>query len=90
MDRDGWHHTAEPHERKWSTEDARQLGPFTVGTRSHSSTRDTFVSFLEDLTGIPGLVPDPHFRGGGLHEIRQGGRWRACDSDVDPAELTGD
>lgn len=28
-----------------------------------------FVSFLETLTGIPGLIGDPHFRGGGLHSI---------------------
>lgn len=32
------------------------------------------VKFLEDLTGISGLIPDPHFRGGGLHQITQGGR----------------
>jgi Rps23 Pro-64 3,4-dihydroxylase Tpa1-like proline 4-hydroxylase len=31
------------------------------------------MAFLEKLTGIAGLIPDPHLRGGGLHEIRQGG-----------------
>ena len=29
--------------------------------------------FLEKLTGIDGLVPDPHFVGGGLHQIQPGG-----------------
>jgi len=29
--------------------------------------------FLEDLTGIPGLIPDPYFGGGGLHQIEPGG-----------------
>lgn len=33
----------------------------------------TFVNFLERLTGIEGLIPDPHFTGGGLHQIEPGG-----------------
>lgn len=32
-----------------------------------------FVRLLENITGIPGLIPDPYFFGAGLHEIRQGG-----------------
>ena len=32
-----------------------------------------FVSFLETLTGIDGLIPDPHLWGGGLHQIVPGG-----------------
>lgn len=32
-----------------------------------------FIRFLENLTGIQKLVPDPFFLGGGFHEIRQGG-----------------
>jgi len=32
-----------------------------------------FLDFLERLTGIPGLVPDPHQLGGGLHETARGG-----------------
>jgi hypothetical protein len=32
-----------------------------------------FVEFLQNLTGIKGLVPDPYFLGGGFHETRQGG-----------------
>lgn len=32
-----------------------------------------FVDFLEDLTGIEGLVPDPHYFGAGLHQILPGG-----------------
>jgi Rps23 Pro-64 3,4-dihydroxylase Tpa1-like proline 4-hydroxylase len=31
------------------------------------------LQFLETLTGIEGLVPDPAFVGGGLHQIRPGG-----------------
>lgn len=29
--------------------------------------------FLESLTGIEGLIPDPYFGGGGLHQIEPGG-----------------
>lgn len=32
-----------------------------------------FCTFLEKLTGIEGLIPDPHFAGGGLHQIEPGG-----------------
>lgn len=33
----------------------------------------TFIDFLEKLTGIDGIIPDPHFVGGGLHQIVPGG-----------------
>lgn len=32
-----------------------------------------FLGFLEELTGIKGLISDPHFEGGGLHETKRGG-----------------
>jgi len=31
------------------------------------------LQFLEHLTGIDGLIPDPYFTGGGLHETKSGG-----------------
>ena len=34
----------------------------------------TFLGFLETLTGIDGLIPDPHLEGGGYHLIQPGGR----------------
>lgn len=33
-----------------------------------------FLDFLERLTGIEGLIPDPHFRGGAFHQILAGGK----------------
>jgi hypothetical protein len=33
----------------------------------------TFVNFLEELTGIRGLIPDPHFEGAGSHCTVKGG-----------------
>src|SRR5437763_2595844 len=32
-----------------------------------------FLGFLEELTGIHGLISDPYFEGGGLHETKRGG-----------------
>jgi hypothetical protein len=32
------------------------------------------VQFLESLTTIPALIPDPHFVGGGFHETSAGGK----------------
>ncbi|QKR99449.1 2OG-Fe(II) oxygenase [Sphingomonas sp. CL5.1] len=34
---------------------------------------EAFISFLEKMTGIEGLIPDPYFVGGGLHLTRKGG-----------------
>ena len=31
------------------------------------------LAFLEEMTGIAGLIPDPHFLGGGLHLTKRGG-----------------
>jgi hypothetical protein len=36
--------------------------------------RGWFLEFLEQLTGIDGLIPDPHLTGGGLHMTPRGGR----------------
>lgn len=33
-----------------------------------------FLTFLETLTGIEGLIPDPHYAGGGIHVIKPGGK----------------
>lgn len=33
-----------------------------------------FLNFLQTLTGIDKLLPDPYFHGGGLHQILGGGR----------------
>lgn len=32
------------------------------------------LAFLEKLTGIDGLLPDPYYEGGGFHEISSGGK----------------
>jgi hypothetical protein len=72
-DRRRWHHTEAQYERKSSTENEEPLGPF-ARTLIHVLNAGPFVSFLEKLTGIEGLIADPHLRGGGFHEIRRGGK----------------
>jgi Rps23 Pro-64 3,4-dihydroxylase Tpa1-like proline 4-hydroxylase len=33
-----------------------------------------FLQFLEKLTGIEGLIPDPYYRGGGAHQTKRDGK----------------
>src|SRR6476659_8385974 len=41
--------------------------------------------FLEQLNGISGLIPDPYFGGGGLHQIEPGGFLKVhADFNVHP------
>jgi hypothetical protein len=58
--------------RKLATRDEAQLGPATRAFL-HDLNSSRFLRFLEELTGIDGLLPDPHFEGGGLHQIERGG-----------------
>jgi Rps23 Pro-64 3,4-dihydroxylase Tpa1-like proline 4-hydroxylase len=39
----------------------------------YSRNSHKIVLFLEKLTGIEGMIPDPHYGGGGCHELRPGG-----------------
>lgn len=32
-----------------------------------------FIRFLEEMTGISGLIPDPYFKGAGIHRTNNGG-----------------
>ncbi len=61
-----------PAEKKLMAQSENALGLTTrhLIARFNSSA---FVDFLENLTGIGGLIPDPHLIGGGLHRIVKGG-----------------
>ncbi len=48
------------------------LGPSTRQLLNQFNSA-VFVHFLERLTGIEGLLPDPYYFGGGLHQIERGG-----------------
>ncbi len=40
----------------------------------HFFNSQPMLAFLEGLTSIPGLIPDPYFTGGGYHETGRGGK----------------
>jgi hypothetical protein len=73
----------EPGDSHWFTfQDARgkklvSTAEWELGTATrfllYQLNSSVFIDFLEMLTGIPGLVPDPHFWGGGVHQIARGG-----------------
>jgi len=60
-------------ENKLSTEDEENFPPH-IRQLMYGFNSSIFTEFLERLTQIKGLIPDPHFRGGGLHQIRRDGK----------------
>ncbi len=57
---------------KLATSDEGNMGPalrHLVGQFNGGA----FIGFLEALTGIEGLLADPHLAGGGLHQLNPGG-----------------
>lgn len=61
-----------PNERAKFGFSPERLHP-DVRTIFYSFNARPFITFLEALTGIEGLIPDPYFGGGGFHEVRTGG-----------------
>ena len=58
---------------KLANEKESNIGLFTRYLL-YSLNSSTFLTFLEELTGIQDLISDPYFRGGGLHNISRGGK----------------
>lgn len=67
-----WQRFNAPTEVKLAIADTTQMGPVTRHLLNELNGQ-VFVEFLEEVTGISGLIPDPHLWGGGLHQIRSGG-----------------
>lgn len=67
-----WQEFDSAREIKLALSDTELMGPATRNLL-HEFNSQVFVDFLESLTGIAGLIPDPHFDGGGLHQSRSGG-----------------
>jgi hypothetical protein len=63
------------NEREIKLASAREasFGPVTRLFFYHLNSM-TFLQFLSDVTGIPNLISDPSFDGGGLHQIMRGGK----------------
>lgn len=53
----------------------RELDVFPIELKNliGELTSANFLKFLEDITGMYGLIPDPHLEGGGLHLSTEGG-----------------
>jgi hypothetical protein len=51
----------------------RELFPPTIGAVVDELNSPEFVTWVSELTGIPGLVADPMLEGGGLHQSGPGG-----------------
>lgn len=59
-------------EKKLASTSELQMGEATR-ILLYQLNSSTFINFIERLTGIDGIIPDPHFVGGGLHQIERGG-----------------
>ncbi len=72
-----------PDARRWGSFDAEHEVKLELSNEAqmpnilletlYQLNSSTFIDFLEEMTGIEGLIPDPHFMGGGLHQIEPGG-----------------
>lgn len=67
-----WQKFENSAEKKLASKGETQMGEKTR-LLLYQLNSSTFINFLEKLTGIDGLIPDPHFVGGGLHQIERGG-----------------
>src|SRR5579884_4012535 len=67
-----WRRLDSANQRKLAAQKEAQLGEATRHIL-REFTSPGCLQFLETLTGIRGLIPDPYFEGGGLHQIEAGG-----------------
>jgi Rps23 Pro-64 3,4-dihydroxylase Tpa1-like proline 4-hydroxylase len=70
--RNDWNAMVDKDQKKFAANRTELLGPATRRVLHFLNSRD-IINFLERLTGISGLIPDPHLAGGGLHELRPDG-----------------
>jgi Rps23 Pro-64 3,4-dihydroxylase Tpa1-like proline 4-hydroxylase len=68
-----WYKYENPLERKLAANRLDQLPTILADMLAALNSAD-FIEFIESLTGIPRLIPDPEYVGGGLHQIESGGK----------------
>lgn len=68
-----WQKFDDPHERKLAFDAVEYLPPSVRNVLFFLNSRPV-IKFLEVLTGISGVIPDPYYLGGGLHQIVPGGK----------------
>ena len=69
---DPWIAMVDKDQKKFAANEPSKMAPSVRQVLYFLNSRE-IVNFLEKLTGIEGLVPDPHYAGGGCHELRPGG-----------------
>ena len=67
-----WREFEDRNQKKLSFEAVEQL-PASLRNILYFLNSRPMLQFLEVLTGIRGLISDPYYVGGGLHQIRPGG-----------------
>jgi len=67
------HHNYGYAERKLAFSAPENLPP-SIRAVLYFLNSKPMLDFLECVTGIDGLIPDPHYVGGGLHQIETGGK----------------
>jgi Rps23 Pro-64 3,4-dihydroxylase Tpa1-like proline 4-hydroxylase len=67
-----WSEFADRNQAKLAFDAAEKL-PTSIRDVLYFFNSRPMLEFLEDLTGIHGLIPDPYFVGGGVHQIKRGG-----------------
>jgi hypothetical protein len=73
VDSIAWKEYENDHEMKLETQGEERISD-DLSLLLYQFNSAPFLRFLEGLTGIKGLLPDPYFAGGGLHQIMRGGR----------------
>src|SRR5580658_8083573 len=68
-----WSEFNNPNEKKLAFDVVEKLPPAVRDVLYFLNSRP-MTEFLEVLTGIEGVIPDPYFVGGGLHQIKRGGK----------------
>jgi 2OG-Fe(II) oxygenase superfamily len=68
-----WSEFNTTNERKLAFDVVEKLPP-TVRDVLYFLNSRPMIQFLEVLTGIQGIIPDPYYVGGGLHQIKPGGK----------------
>jgi Rps23 Pro-64 3,4-dihydroxylase Tpa1-like proline 4-hydroxylase len=68
-----WNEFNSPNERKLAFDVVEKL-PARIRDVLYFLNSRPMLVFLEKLTGIEHVIPDPYYVGGGLHQIKQGGK----------------
>jgi hypothetical protein len=85
-DADGWQRLDYEYQRKlqWIDVDAT---PAVVDAFIGSLQSRVFLTFVEKLTGVAGLIADPHLFHGGMHQIETGGHLQVHTDQLFQPEL---